>query len=131
MHPQLRDSLLGSMMIRFCSGLLSLPTLFDLMAGKKKHGLDPLHLGTLYDSLKRTVATYGDRQAYCVPPKKDRAYYPDGKEFTWNETYAAVQERIRFYRQAGYGPGHRVAIAGLSDHTAPCRAGCTRAVRGP
>ena len=67
-------------------------------------------LGTLYQSLQRTVAKYGERPAYAVPPMAGRAYHPDGREFTWNETYAAVQERIGYYRQAGYGPGHRVAI---------------------
>jgi acyl-coenzyme A synthetase/AMP-(fatty) acid ligase len=66
--------------------------------------------GTLYQSLQRTVAKYGDRPAYAVPPMSGRAYHPGGREFTWNETYAAVQERIGYYRQAGYGPGHRVAI---------------------
>ncbi len=72
--------------------------------------MDALSLGTLYQSLQRTVAKHGDRPAYCVPPMAGRAYYPEGKEFTWNETYAAVQERIRYYRDAGYGPGHRAAI---------------------
>ncbi len=72
--------------------------------------MDPLALGTLYRSLERTVAKFGDRPAYAVPPMPGRAYYPEGKEFTWNETFAAVQARISYYRQAGYGPGHRVAI---------------------
>ena len=72
--------------------------------------MDALALGTLYQSLQRTVAKYGDRPAYAVPPMPGRAYYPEGKEYTWNETHAAVQERIRYYREAGYGPGHRVAI---------------------
>ena len=72
--------------------------------------MDALALGTLYQSLQRSVAKYGDRPAYAVPPMAGRAYYPEGKEFTWNETYAEVQKRIEFYRAAGYGPGHRVAI---------------------
>ena len=72
--------------------------------------MDALALGTLYQSLQRSVAKYGDRPAYAVPPMAGRAYYPEGKEYTWNETFSAVQERIRFYREAGYGPGHRVAI---------------------
>ena len=72
--------------------------------------MDALALGTLYQSLQRSVAKYGDRPAYAVPPMAGRAYYPEGKEYTWNETFSAVQERIRFYRDAGYGPGHRVAI---------------------
>ena len=72
--------------------------------------MDALSLGTLYQSLQRTVAKYGDRPAYAVPTMAGRAYFPDGKEYTWNETYAEVQKRIEFYRAAGYGPGHRVAI---------------------
>ena len=72
--------------------------------------MDALALGTLYQSLQRSVAKYGDRPAYAVPPMAGRAYYPEGKEYTWSETFSAVQERIRFYRDAGYGPGHRVAI---------------------
>jgi len=72
--------------------------------------MDPLELGTLYQSLERTVAKYGDRAAYAVPPMKGRAYHPDGREFTWAETWAAVQERKAHYAAAGYGPGHRVAI---------------------
>lgn len=72
--------------------------------------MDALSLGTLYDSLQRTVAKFGDRPAYAVPPMAGRAYFPEGKEFTWNETWAKVQERIGYYRQSGYGPGHRVAI---------------------
>ncbi len=72
--------------------------------------MNALDLGTLYQSLQRTAAKYGERPAYAVPPMRGRAYYPEGREFSWNETYAAVQERIRYYRQAGYGAGHRVAI---------------------
>ncbi len=72
--------------------------------------MDPFELGTLYQSLERTVAKYGDRAAYAVPPMQGRAYYPDGREFTWAETWAAVQERKAHYAAAGYGPGHRIAI---------------------
>jgi acyl-CoA synthetase (AMP-forming)/AMP-acid ligase II len=72
--------------------------------------VNPKELGTLYQSLERTVAKYGDRPAYAVPPMKGRAYHPDGWECTWSQTFAAVQERKRHYAQAGYGPGHRVAL---------------------
>ncbi len=65
---------------------------------------------TLFQALQQTVAKYGERAAYAVPPMPARAYYPQGCEFTWNETFAAVQERIHYYRASGYGPGHRVAI---------------------
>ncbi len=72
--------------------------------------MDPLELGTLYQSLERTVAKHGSRAAYAVPPMQGRPYHPEGREFTWAETWAAVQDRKRHYASAGYGPGHRVAI---------------------
>jgi acyl-CoA synthetase (AMP-forming)/AMP-acid ligase II len=76
----------------------------------EEEAMDPLDLGTVYQSLERTVAKYGDRPAYAVPPMKGRAYHPDGWECTWTEAFAAVQQRKRHYAEAGYGPGHRVAI---------------------
>ena len=72
--------------------------------------MDPLALGTLYQSLQRAVATYPDHAAYCVPPMAGRSYHPDGVEFTWAETWAEVEKRRQHYAAAGYGPGHRVAI---------------------
>ena len=65
---------------------------------------------TLYQALQRAVAKFPDRPAYAVPPLKGRGYHPDGIEFTWQQTWDAVQERIRHYRAAGFGYGHRVAI---------------------
>jgi acyl-CoA synthetase (AMP-forming)/AMP-acid ligase II len=72
--------------------------------------MDALELGTLYDSLRRTAARYGDRPAYAVPPMPGRAYHPQGMEYTWNETLAAVESMRRIYAAAGYGLGHRVAM---------------------
>ena len=40
----------------------------------------------------------------------ERTYHPDGVEFTWSQTLAAVQRTREIYRSAGYGLGHRVAI---------------------
>lgn len=72
--------------------------------------MDLLELGTLYHSLERTVARYGDRPAYAVPPMPGRPYQPEGCEFTWAQTWAEVERRKFHYAEAGYGPGHRVAI---------------------
>lgn len=72
--------------------------------------MDALELGTLYDSLKRTVAKYPQRPAYAVPPMEGRAYHPGGAEFSWGETLEAVERIKARYAAAGYGPGHRVAI---------------------
>ncbi len=71
---------------------------------------DPIEFGTLYDSLKRAVARYPSNDAYVVPPMPKRPYHPDGVTFTWQQTWDEVQKRIAWYRAAGYGPGHRVAI---------------------
>lgn len=72
--------------------------------------MDAFELGTLYESLERTVAAHGGRAAYVVPPMAGRAYAPAGWEVTWAEAWAAVQVRKSHYAAAGYGPGHRVAI---------------------
>lgn len=71
---------------------------------------DLVELGTLYHSLARTVAKYGDRPAYAVPPMPGRAYHPQGWQVTWSQTWAEVQRRRSHYAASGYGPGHRVAI---------------------
>jgi acyl-CoA synthetase (AMP-forming)/AMP-acid ligase II len=72
--------------------------------------MDPLELGTLYQSLQRAVAQCGPQAAYAVPPMPGRAYHPEGKEFTWRQTWAEVEKRKAHYAAAGYGLGHRVAI---------------------
>jgi crotonobetaine/carnitine-CoA ligase len=65
---------------------------------------------TLYDTFLHTVARWGDRPAYCVPPMAGRAYHPDGSEMSWNETARGVERMKAIYAAAGYGHGHRVAI---------------------
>ena len=72
--------------------------------------MDPLEYGTLYDSLRRAEARWGDRAAYAVPPMAGRAYHPDGREYTWRETLERVEAMRERYAAAGYGLGHRVAI---------------------
>ena len=72
--------------------------------------MDALGYGTLYDTLQRTVARWGERPAYAAPAMAGRAYHPEGREYTWNETAKAVEALRQIYRDAGYGLGHRVAI---------------------
>ena len=72
--------------------------------------MDASHYGTLYDSLLRAAAKYGDQPAYVVPPMVGRAYHPDGWQVTWQETLDAVEDKKRAYQDAGIGYGHRVAI---------------------
>jgi len=42
--------------------------------------IEPLQYGTLYQTLKRTVAKRGDQTAYGVPPMAGCSYHPHGKE---------------------------------------------------
>ena len=72
--------------------------------------MDMLALGTLYHSLERNVARFGSRPAYMVPAMEGRAYHPEGREYSWSETWNEVEARKSRYAAAGYGPGHRVAI---------------------
>jgi acyl-CoA synthetase (AMP-forming)/AMP-acid ligase II len=76
--------------------------------------MDRFELGTLYQTFTRTAAKCGDRPAYAVPPMAGRAYHPDGTEYTWTETAAAVEVMRQKYADAGYGYGHRIAI--LFEH---------------
>jgi acyl-CoA synthetase (AMP-forming)/AMP-acid ligase II len=72
--------------------------------------MDPFDYGTLHDSFAGTAARWPERAAYAVPPMRSRAYHPDGKEYSWGETAAAVESQRARYAAAGYGLGHRVAI---------------------
>lgn len=65
---------------------------------------------TLYDAFLNAVARWGDRPAYGAPPREGRGYHPEGIEFTYDETAAAVEELKEKYAAAGYGNGHRVAL---------------------
>ena len=71
---------------------------------------DPLSLATLYDTLKTTTARWPDNTAYGVPPKADRAYHPNGVNFTYAQTLAEAERLKGLYANAGYGYGHRIAI---------------------
>jgi acyl-CoA synthetase (AMP-forming)/AMP-acid ligase II len=72
--------------------------------------MDLLTLGSLHDTLLRTVRRYGERPAYAVPPMPGRDYHPDGWEITWNQTLEGVERMREIYARAGYGLGHRISI---------------------
>jgi acyl-CoA synthetase (AMP-forming)/AMP-acid ligase II len=72
--------------------------------------MDASSYGTLYESLKRTAARYGERPAYAVPPMPGRAYHPGGWEVSWSEALAAAEAMRERYAQAGFRRGHRVAM---------------------
>ncbi|MFM9938512.1 MAG: AMP-binding protein [Hyphomicrobiaceae bacterium] len=56
------------------------------------------------------VATHGARPFLAIPANPGRAYHPDGLELTYAAADTEVQRLIAAYREAGYGPGHRVAL---------------------
>lgn len=70
---------------------------------------------TVFDALRRAAALYPDNAFLCIPPRAERPYLPDGTEITFGEMLADVQALADRYRQQGWGPGHRVALA-LDNH---------------
>ena len=72
--------------------------------------MDPLEYGTLYRTLNRTAARWGNQTAYGVPPMAGRPYHPQGIEYSWAEILAQVEAHKSVYARAGYGYGHRVAF---------------------
>ena len=65
---------------------------------------------TVYEAFMATAATAPDNAFLVVPPAAERAYHPDGVEFTYARTRAEVLRMRELYAAAGYGHGHRVAL---------------------
>lgn len=65
---------------------------------------------TVFEAFMATAAAAPDHVFLCAPPAPGRAWHPDGVEFTYAETRAAVLELRARYAAAGYGHGHRVAL---------------------
>lgn len=72
--------------------------------------MDPLEYGTLYRTLNRTAARWGNQTAYGVPPMAGRPYHPQEVEYSWAKTLAQVEAHKPAYARAGYGYGDRVAF---------------------
>ncbi|USG60128.1 AMP-binding protein [Sneathiella marina] len=64
---------------------------------------------TVYRTFCETAASFPENTFLCVPAYENRAYYPEGMEFSY-ETASVEIERLKdVYRRSGYGSGHRVA----------------------
>jgi crotonobetaine/carnitine-CoA ligase len=63
---------------------------------------------TLYEAFRANVDEVPDNAFLCVPAGLD--YCPDGLELTYAETAREVAGLMQVYRQAGFRPGHRVAL---------------------
>jgi acyl-CoA synthetase (AMP-forming)/AMP-acid ligase II len=55
------------------------------------------------------VSSHGDRPFFAVPPNEGRGYLPAGFEISYRQAGKLVAELSAAYRDAGYGPGQRVA----------------------
>jgi len=66
--------------------------------------------GTVFDAFMATAQSAPSHVFLCAPPAAGRAYHPDGVEFTYAQTRAAVLALRDRYAAAGYGHGHRIAL---------------------
>ena len=72
---------------------------------------------TLFEALTRIVSSHGARPFLCVPPRKGRPYLPEGAEVSFAGMLGAVDTLAEAWATAGWGPGHRIALA-LDNHPA-------------
>jgi acyl-CoA synthetase (AMP-forming)/AMP-acid ligase II len=63
------------------------------------------------DAFRRTVDRYPDNGFIAVPSSEGRGYHEAGLELTYGAASRAVDALVARYGEAGYGPGHRVALA--------------------
>lgn len=74
-------------------------------------------MDTLFDALEQAAARWPDRPFLCTPPRADRSYLPAGSEWRFGEVAEQVRALSEVWAKAGWGPGHRVALA-LDNHPA-------------
>ena len=72
-------------------------------------------MDTLFDALAAAAQTAGDRPFLATPPRKGRGYLEAGSEWTYAQVHAWAAQLADRYAAAGWGPGHRVALA-LDNH---------------
>lgn len=72
---------------------------------------------TLFAALEAAGAKWPDHPFLCTPPRADRGYLPEGSEWSFAQVLAQVRALAEVWRAAGWGRGHRVALA-LDNHPA-------------
>ncbi|MBS0242358.1 MAG: AMP-binding protein [Proteobacteria bacterium] len=65
---------------------------------------------TIGELWTEAVRRHGERPFFAVPPNPDRSYAPGGYEITYRDADTEIRRLAAAYREAGYGPGHRVAM---------------------
>jgi acyl-CoA synthetase (AMP-forming)/AMP-acid ligase II len=63
------------------------------------------------EAFRQTVERYPDHGFIAVPSAEGRGYHEAGLEISYGAAARAVDALAARYREAGYGPGHRVAVA--------------------
>ena len=71
-------------------------------------------LGSSFDSVfaafAATARAHPGNAFLCVPPLPHRDYHPGGFEIGYGQALGQIEALAHSYAQAGYGPGHRVAL---------------------
>ena len=65
---------------------------------------------TVYEQFAAAAKTSPDLSFLCYPASNDRGYLPEGAEFSYSQAYKITKRLAARYLEAGYGPGHRVAL---------------------
>ncbi|MDG2286627.1 MAG: AMP-binding protein [Alphaproteobacteria bacterium] len=66
---------------------------------------------TIGDAFRRTVDRFPDNSFLAAPSSQGRGYHEAGFEMTYGAASRAVDTLVERYREAGYGAGHRIALA--------------------
>jgi len=77
----------------------------------------PTPFETFHAAFTATASAHPDNAFLCAPARPGRPYLPEGVEWTYGEAAAAIDALAAKYASAGWGPGHRVALA-LDNHPA-------------
>lgn len=65
---------------------------------------------TVYEQFAAAAQTSPSLPFLCYPESPDRGYLPDGAEYSYATARDVVDGLARRYQEAGFGPGHRVAL---------------------
>lgn len=65
---------------------------------------------TVFGTFAATADAMPAKPFLCIPPRPDRAYMPNGAEFSYADIAGKIDHLRRRYIDAGYGHGHRVCL---------------------
>lgn len=65
---------------------------------------------TIGDTLYAAADKYGDSPLLIAPRNPARSYYPEGREFSYQESASTVRSLADRYSDAGYGSPHHVGL---------------------